>query len=233
MKLLSTVKEDLLSLLYPNLCCACGDAIKNNEQIICLDCQWRMPQTNFHLDPANSMIKKFWGRVPVLQAASYYFFQKDGRVQHLLHELKYKGRTDVGETLGRMYGSILLDDDSLFSKADIIIPVPLHYEKLRKRGYNQSDFFAKGLSQSLGIPWSDSLMQRNIFTETQTGKNRIERWENVEEIFELRNNEDFKDKHIILVDDVVTTGATLEACANALFSKVNCALYVLTIATAL
>jgi ComF family protein len=231
-KIFSHFKEDLLSLFYPNLCCACGDAMQHSIGIICVECQLHLPQTDFHTDENNAMIKKFWGRIPVVHAASYLYFQKDSRVQNLLHELKYKGRTDVGETLGVFYGSILKDSDTVFKKADVILPVPLHYKKLRKRGYNQSDFFAKGLSKSMNIAWSDSLLQRNIFTETQTGKNRIERWENVEDIFELKNKENFEGKHIILVDDVVTTGATLEACANALYSKVDCAISILTIASA-
>lgn len=178
------------------------------------------------------MTKKFWGRIPVLQAASYLYFQKDGRVQHLLHELKYRGKTEVGEFIGAMYGTVLKESDNLFNKADLIIPVPLHIEKLRKRGYNQSDYFAKGLSKSLDIPWNNTLIQRNIFTETQTGKNRIERWENVDDIFEFKDEKQFKGKHLILVDDVITTGATIEACANALFNKIDCAISVLTIATA-
>ena len=233
MKLLNTVKEDLLSLFFPNLCCACGNAISQTTKIICVECLFHLPQTNFHKDATNSLTKKFWGRIPVLQAASYYYFQKEGRVQHLLHELKYRGRTDVGEYIGTMYGTILKESENLFNKADIIIPIPLHIEKLRKRGYNQSDHFAKGLSNSLQIPWSNSLIQRKIFTETQTGKNRIERWENVDDIFEFNNQDFYKNKHIILVDDVITTGATIEACANALFNKIDCAISILTIATAI
>jgi ComF family protein len=232
MKLLNTVKEDFLSLFFPNLCCACGESIPHSTRVICVNCQLHLPLTNFHNDASNSMTKKFWGRIPVLQAASYLYFQKDGRVQHLLHELKYRGKTEVGEFIGAMYGTVLKESDNLFNKADLIIPVPLHIEKLRKRGYNQSDYFAKGLSKSLDIPWNNTLIQRNIFTETQTGKNRIERWENVDDIFEFKDEKQFKGKHLILVDDVITTGATIEACANALFNKIDCAISVLTIATA-
>lgn len=233
MNLLKTVQDDLLSLFYPNLCCACGTSVHKQDQLICVECQVKLPQTNFHLDPTNSMIKKFWGRIPVMQAASFYYFQKEGRVQHLLHELKYHGRTEVGEYVGALYGSILHDTDSLFSKADIILPVPLHRQKRKERGYNQTDYFAMGLAKSMQMDWQDSLLVRTSFTETQTGKNRIERWENVDDIFQLTTPDKIEGKHVILVDDVVTTGATLEACANALFSKVNCAVSILTIATAL
>lgn len=233
MNLLRIVSNDLLHLFYPNLCCACGDSLPAGVKLICISCMVHMPQTNFHLDPANSMTKKFWGRIPILQAASYYYFQKNGRVQNLLHELKYKGRTEVGEFIGQLYGDTIKESNSILNKADIIVPIPLHYKKLRKRGYNQSDFFAKGLSHTMEIPWSDTLVQRQIHTNTQTGKNRIERWDNVNEIFELKNPKELEGKHILLVDDVVTTGATIEACANAILSKIECAISVVSIATAI
>ena len=161
------------------------------------------------------MIKHFWGKVNVQAASAYYYFSKGEKVQHLIHQLKYQGKKEVGNFVGEACG-IDLKQSELFASAEIVVPVPLHASKLRKRGYNQSDFFGQGLSTSMHIPFSADALKRNLATETQTRKHRYERFENVNRVFEISKPELLQGKHVLLVDDVVTTGSTLAACAEAI-----------------
>jgi len=163
-------------------------------------------------------------------AASYYFFSKKSKVQHLLHELKYHGNKDVGFMIGKLYGYDLLMSE-YFKAIDFIIPVPLHPKKLKKRGYNQSEWIAKGLSISMKIPVNTNCLYRKVDSKTQTKKTRYNRWENVGMIFGLHHKEILSNKSVLLVDDVVTTGATLEGCAQVL-QKGNCKVYIVTLACA-
>lgn len=207
--------NDFINLCYPKLCAACHNTLVKNESDICTACIINLPKTNFHLDIDNPLNKIFWGRVPVEMVAAYYFFNKGNKVQRLLHELKYKSNKNVGEKIGVLYGYELLNTP-VFNTIDYIIPVPLHPKKLKKRGYNQSEWFANGLSQSMNIPVSTNILYRNTDSTTQTKKSRFNRWENVAEIFGVKTPELLKNKHILLVDDVITTGATIEACAKIL-----------------
>jgi len=229
---LKMMKDDVLNLLYPNLCAACNHALMAHEKIICMVCELRMPYTNYHLNMENPIMNKFRGRLPLLHAASYYQFVKTGRVQQLMHQLKYRNNTTLGEYVGQLYANQLMHDDAVFLNADLIIPIPLHIKKLRKRGYNQSDYFAKGLAEKLGVSWSNELVERVVNTDSQTGKNRFQRWENVSTIFKTKPNTNYQDKHVVLVDDVVTTGSTLEACARTIMTSWNCNLSILTMASA-
>lgn len=222
--------NDFFALIFPNFCSGCGNTLSKGEEVICTFCQFNLPQTNFHLEKNNPVEKKFWGRVNITQAAAFYFFQKASKIQHLLHELKYKGKKEIGVKLGKMFGSHLKNSE--FSSVDIIIPVPLHPSKERKRGYNQSDLLAQGLSETLNKPWSREIVRRVKATESQTKKTRMERWKNVEEIFEVKKPELLHDKHLLLVDDVITTGSTLEACGNALLQAKNSKLSIAVIAFA-
>ena len=174
-----------------------------------------MPKTNFHKVRGNMIEKSFWGRFPIEYATSYFFFLKNSDFQHLLHALKYKGRHDIGEYLGKRFGSELIRQPE-FNHFDAIIPVPLHRDKLKKRGYNQSEMIAKGLSKSMRIPVDTKSLTRTSFTETQTKKSRIERWENVKSVFTASPDSNLNGKHVLIVDDVMTTGATIEGCAQAL-----------------
>ncbi|MCD6113584.1 MAG: ComF family protein, partial [Bacteroidales bacterium] len=196
-------------------CMACGKSLYKNENCLCTYCLYHLPKTNFHLEKDNEVERVFWGRVRIESAASFLYFSKGGKVQKIMHKLKYKGRQEIGVFLGEQYGLELLNSDT-FKNIDIIIPVPLHKMKLKKRGYNQSEKFAEGLSLSMKKPVSTDNLYRKIFSETQTKKTRYKRWQNVESIFDIKNPELLKSKHILLVDDVITTGATMEACVNVL-----------------
>jgi len=219
--------NDFFNLIFPKLCIACNDALLKNEKIICIRCLVNLPKTNFHKDKDNPVNKVFWGRVDVEMASSFYLFSKKSKVQNLLHNLKYKGVKEVGSVLGELFG-FELNSSKFYKEIDFIVPVPLHKSKLKKRGYNQSEWIAIGLSKSMKVPVNIDSLYRKADSETQTKKSRYKRWENVGEIFGLANN-DLEGKRILLVDDVVTTGATIEACAQLLIQQ-NCKVLVATIA---
>jgi len=206
--------KDFLNLLFPELCPACENVLLRNEGIICTACRLDLPRTRFYSFRDNPVARLFWGRVRLENATSYFYYQKGSRYQNLVHELKYRGRTDIGMELGRIMGIELRDTP--FAETDVILPVPLHPEKQRIRGYNQCDFIAGGLSSGLEIPFRTGLLVRTSESLTQTGKSRIQRWMNVEQVFKVAEKGNLPSKHITLVDDVVTSGATLDACASAL-----------------
>ena len=228
---ISELAEDLVSLVYPKVCMSCENALLRSEDIMCTHCRYHLPRTGYHLQPENPVVKLFWGRVDVRSAASCFLFTKGSGVQKLVHQLKYNGQTEVGRVLGRLYGSEL-KQSPLFNKTDVIIPVPLHPARLRKRGYNQCDYFAEGLSQSLCIPADLTNVQRVVATGSQTRKSRFERWKNVEYVFKAQQPHLLENKHVLLVDDVITTGSTLEACAQQLLTIPNVRVSIATIACA-
>ncbi len=221
--------NDFFNLIFPKLCCACNTTLLKNEKVICVNCVLTLPKTNFHLDKENPVNKVFWGRVQVEMATSFYLFSKKSRVQHLLHQLKYKGGKYVGTVVGELLGNDL-KKAKYFKGIDFVIPVPLHKNKLKKRGYNQSEWIAKGVAEAMNISINTTTLFRKEDSQTQTRKSRYKRWENVGEIFGIATNE-LEGKKVLLIDDVVTTGATIEACAQVLI-KQNCKVYVATIAYA-
>lgn len=206
---------DFLGILYPDLCQACGNALFKYEKTICILCSFKLPRTKFHLEEDNPVSRVFWGRVKLENVCAFVYFSKKGRVQNLMHHFKYRNRKDIGFELGKLYGQDL-KKAKWIEDIDVIIPVPLHKKKLKKRGFNQSEEIVKGLAESLEIPMNLRSLQRIKASETQTKKTRIQRWENVKDIFDLFERELLIDKHILLVDDVITTGATIEACAQKL-----------------
>ncbi|MEI6696341.1 MAG: phosphoribosyltransferase family protein [Bacteroidota bacterium] len=226
-----TVFQDFFSLIFPNNCMACGNNLFKNEHLICTSCLFHLPKTNYHLEMANPISQIFWGRCNIQTAAAYYFFTKSGKVQHLVHQLKYKGKKEIGVFIGEIYGKELLKSPD-FVQTDVIIPVPLHPKKEKKRGYNQSEVFAMGLSAAMNAPVDTKTLLRCFASETQTRKTRFKRWENVKEIFSLQNADQLKNKHILLVDDVITTGATIEACANLLNTIEGVSINIASIAVA-
>lgn len=207
--------QDFVSLFYPRLCLACSDALVKGEEIICTRCLLEMPRSNYHLDPVNPFFRKLQGRINAQVVIAMFKFVKQTRVQHLLHGLKYKNHLEIAVLLGRMYGTELAEA-GFSDQFDLIIPVPLHKSRKRSRGYNQSERFGSGLSQALGIPCSDEVVERVVRTETQTRKTRLYRWQNVNEVFQLIDQEKIENRRILLVDDVITTGATVEACGSVL-----------------
>ena len=223
--------NDFISLIYPNLCAACGDVLLKNEITICTSCLFHLPKTNYHKYKDNPVSKTFWGRINIESAASIYYFTKSGNVQNMIHELKYKGNKKIGFYLGKMYGNELKHSD-IFNNIDVIIPVPLHPKKEKKRGFNQSKIFADGLSISMNKPVDTISLIRTYSSESQTRKSRFNRWENVKEIFSIQHHENLINKNILLVDDVITTGATIEACGSLLLEIEGVKLFVVSIAVA-
>jgi ComF family protein len=212
--------RDFVNLVYPDLCCACGDVLQEQENLICLHCETELPRTNFHLHRDNPMERIFWGRIPIEKAAAFVYFYKSSHVQEVMHRIKYKGAKEAAHRLGLWYGRDI-NDATAFIDAAMLIPVPLHRKKEKQRGFNQSEWFAKGLSESTGIPVNTTALAREQWSETQTKKSRYLRWENVKEIFKVKDASAFEGKHVIIVDDVITTGATIEACARQIL-ELNC-----------
>jgi len=214
MKFWRAVLEDTLGLVYPNVCVTCGKSLPQGCRYLCPSCLYRLPRTHFHKDPDNPLAMVFWGRVRIEQAAAWFHYTKGSRYPQLIHAIKYSGRTGLGMTLGRLYGAEL--KESPFAEARLIVPVPLHPRKQRKRGFNQSECIGRGLARALQIPLVTTNLWRTVNTKSQTRQTRLERWKNVENVFRLRDPEALQEKHVLLVDDVVTTGATLESCAGVL-----------------
>ena len=229
---MSSLFSYFFDLVYPNLCLLCSENLMKAEKYICFHCRSDIPTTKYHLTPDNPVEKRFWGKVPLTAGSSYFFFQKGSDYQKLIHELKYRGNRELGIELGRMAGAEL-KESSAFASADYIVPVPLHYKKEAKRGFNQSLMIALGMSETLNIPVADKMLVRNLPSETQTRKSVYERYENTAGIFSLRQKEECEEKHILLVDDVLTTGSTLEACAAALLQCEGVKVSVFTLALAL
>jgi ComF family protein len=223
---------DLIALIYPEVCYACSDNLNAGEEFVCTTCRLHFPYTNIHLLPPseNPLARRFYGRLEIENVLSFFTFTRAGRVQELLHNLKYKNEPELAAFLGKWYGAEL-KKYGFAESFDLIIPVPLHKAKLRQRGYNQSEKFAEGLAVSLGLPISTTLV-RNIYSTTQTHKSRYARWENVEKIFEVKQPEKIIGQRILLVDDVLTTGATLEASGQELLENGCKNLSVATIAVA-
>lgn len=223
--------KDFINLLMPDLCPVCGSVLLNNERIICTNCLYELPRTRHLSFSDNQVARLFWGRIYVENATALFQYQKGSRFQSLIHELKYRNRQDIGKELGRLLGIELAG--SPYTSADMILPVPLHRKKYKQRGYNQCHPIAEGLSESLRIPWHSDHLIRPSTSLSQTVGSRLERWSNVDGIFEVKDPGKISGKHIILVDDVVTTGATLDACATSLLSHDKVRVSVATLAVAL
>jgi ComF family protein len=221
----------LFDLIFPELCVVCGGNLLRNEQHICLICLHNIPKTNFHVVKDNPIEKRFWGKVPIFRATAFFYFQKGSSFQKLLHSLKYKGNKEVGEILGR-YAAVDLLDSPDFASVDIIIPVPLHPKKYKLRGYNQSEWIANGLSAIMEKPIDTRSLVRKYENTTQTKKSVYERYENTDGIFQVIDENDLKCKHVLLVDDVLTTGSTLEACIKALSDLEGIQISIFTLAVA-
>ncbi|HBX45926.1 ComF family protein [Limibacterium fermenti] len=223
--------EDLLQLFFPGTCLICGEKLVSGEEGVCLDCLYRLPRTHNFDIPGNEAEVLMSGRFPFVRIATFCLYSKGGMLPPLIHELKYEGRKEIGLLLGRICGRELYGS-RFFAPLEGIVPVPLHPKKQTKRGFNQAEIIADGLSEVLSIPVLTGNLVRVEYNSTQTKRSKIQRWKNVEDIFRVNNPEQFAGKHLLLVDDVLTTGATIEACAHALAVCVDLKISVLAIGQA-
>ncbi len=202
-----------LRILFPELCIACNRPLVGNEKHLCTKCLIDLPLTNFWQQPDNPVEKLLWGRAKIEKASAFLYFEKGSKYQQILYHLKYKGRKEIGILLGQYYGQKLLSN---YNEIELIMPVPLHVRKERLRGYNQSEMLAIGIAEIMNKPIVKNAVKRIYFTKTQTRKGRYERWQNVENIFQVIKPEMIENKHILVVDDVITTGSTTESLINEL-----------------
>jgi len=206
----------LLDLISPRLCVICGHRLSVTEEVICSKCNLHLPRTFFQQDPyENVMAKLFWGQIPVERAAALFYFEAHAETANIIYELKYRNHPEIGEVMGRMMAREL-QSTGFFDGMDAIVPVPLAKKRQRQRGYNQSVEIARGVSAVTGLPIYNKVVRRTVFEGSQTNKGRWERNENVEKVFELADDDNIDGKHLLIIDDVVTTGATVIACAKEL-----------------
>ena len=205
----------IIDLFFPKVCAGCHTILITNETVLCTNCRHEMPLTQYHLDPKNEAVKKFYGKINIEHASALLYFNKKGIVQELIHNLKYKGHEEIGTVLGNWYAEDL-KELVLETPFDVVIPVPLHPKKFRERGYNQVTTFGKTLAKGLNIAYNDTVLYRKKYSKTQSKKNLLGRSDNIENIFDLTFTAENQNKHFLIVDDVLTTGATLEACSKAL-----------------
>lgn len=228
---LKNIVSSALHLFYPHVCTGCGSDLLEKDNLLCLECIHNLPHTNFADLPNNPVEKYFWGRIPITAAYTQFYFSKEFLIQHLIHQLKYRGDTNIGFYLGEIMGKTLLESNR-FKSIDTLIPLPLYADKEHKRGYNQAAVICNGMSAIMNVPVLNEAVIRQHATETQTRKHRTERWENVKESFKVIKQHELTGKHLLLVDDVVTTGATLEACGNIILQQPNVKLSIATLAYA-
>ncbi|HZK69408.1 MAG TPA: ComF family protein [Paludibacter sp.] len=222
---------DFLNLMFPKLCIVCGENLQKQEQQLCISCLYSIPKTNYHLVSNNPIERRFWGKVPIQRGTAFFYFHKGSPFQKILHSLKYRNNQDIGELLGK-YAAVELLDSVDFTSIDVIIPVPLHPKRYKSRGYNQSECIGKGLAKILEKPIDTTNLIRIRENTTQTKKTVYERYENTEGLFILQNQNMLTGKHVLLIDDVLTTGSTLEACVRALIEVEGIKVSIFTLAVA-
>jgi ComF family protein len=221
--------KSLLNLFYPKVCLGCESLLLTNERIICTSCIHHLPVTRHFEQHENEVSKRFYGRIQLEHASALFYFHKKGIVQQLIHHLKYKGHEEIGTFLGNWHGEDLKKIHQVH-QFDEIIPVPLHKKRFRERGYNQLTTFGQTLSKELNIPYNDSILHRDIYAVTQTKKNLFDRTADKKTTFGSNFSEKDYGKHFLLIDDVITTGATLEACGKVLASIPNAKVSIMAMA---
>lgn len=231
MTIVEKIFSPLIHLFFPHICAGCGDDVINPPNLLCLRCLDQLPHTGFGMLEENTVERIFWGRIQLKAAMSEFYFTKGNIVQTLIHELKYKGNKEMGLMLGNMIGDSLIHSDR-FNDLDALIPLPLYSKREFKRGYNQSEILCRGIAMITNIPIISGNVIRKRSTETQTKKRRTKRWENIEGSFQIQYPEELQGKHLLLVDDVITTGATIEACARIMLEIPGVSLSVATLAYA-
>ncbi|MDA9069570.1 phosphoribosyltransferase family protein [Algibacter sp.] len=223
--------KSIVNLFFPKVCYACHNLLNDNEDTICMDCRHDLPITNFHFDNNDSVAKALYGRAKIENGTALFRFEKKGNVQRLIHNLKYKDHEHIGFVLGNWLGGELKTLES-YKNIDAVIPVPLHKNKLRKRGYNQVALFGQQVAEALNADYLDDVLVKVTNTKSQVNKKRLARWTNSDELFTLKNMEAIDNKHILVVDDIITTGATLEACISILNQAKNIKISIATMAIA-
>jgi len=223
--------KSIVNLFFPKVCYACHNLLNDNEDTICMDCRHDLPITNFHFDNNDSVAKALYGRAKIENGTALFRFEKKGNVQRLIHNLKYKDHEHIGFVLGNWLGGELKTLES-YKNIDAVIPVPLHKNKLRKRGYNQVALFGQQVAEALNTDYLDDVLVKVTNTKSQVNKKRLARWTNSDELFTLKNMEVIDNKHILVVDDIITTGATLEACISILNQAKNIKISIATMAIA-
>lgn len=221
----------LVNLFFPKSCAGCHAILLSDEKVICTQCRHEIPLTNHHNIEENEIFQKMYGRIPIEFGAALFYFHKKGIVQEMMHQLKYKGNQEIGTIVGDWYASELKDLQPM-QNIDYIIPVPLHKRRFRERGYNQVTTFGKALAKRLNIPYEESVLQRKLYTKTQTKKSLLGRADINKTIFEVTFSENHHDKHFLLIDDVMTTGSTLEACSRELLKIPNAKISIVCMAMA-
>ncbi|WP_240905051.1 ComF family protein [Flagellimonas oceani] len=226
---MAKIINEINNILLPRVCFGCNAQLFREEHILCAVCRHDVPLTDHNYLEENAVDRIFYGRIPIKKAASFVFFSKNGLVKNLLHWLKYKNQEQIGGFLGEWCGTLLMENGQL-KDIDVVVPVPLHPKKLKKRGYNQVALFAKTIAEQIGAAYCDDWLIKTKNIKTQTKKGRQSRWESSKDAFELNasNRRDFK--HVLLVDDVITTGATIESCAQTLLRQKNITVSVLSMA---
>ena len=220
---------NFISLLYPELCVICGEPLTEDEKFFCFACYLKLPKTNYHLIPENQAIERLAGKVSLVKASSYFYYNKGGIAQRLIAEIKYKGNRNLGEWIGGYLAEDMISS-GFFHGIDYMVPVPLHRSKEKKRGFNQAKKIAEGIARVTKIPLETNNVFREKANTSQTKKNVFDRWINTRSLFHLKNPELFTGKHILLIDDVLTTGSTLEAVAQSLLKSQGVKISILTLA---
>ena len=223
--MIKTIANSILHVFYPQYCIKCNSSFISNKQMLCNECLHQMPLTNFENIANNEIDKLFWGKLKVEHGFALGYFNRGGIFQNLVHQLKYSSNKDAGLILGNLMGEAILNNE-FYKKLDVVIPLPLHPLKMAKRGFNQAEIIAQGIADKCNIPMLNKVAQRRVNTSTQTAKTRGERFENMRNVFFIKNMELLKNKHVLLVDDIITTGASLEACGAVILTAENTKLYI-------
>lgn len=226
---LKSYVQDFVALFFPRCCHGCGDVLVHQEMMLCTACRYHLPYTNFHMDEDNDCVRQLRGKCDFQHATAMLFLRKSSRVEQIIYQIKYNHHPELATYLGQQYGATLREE-AAYRNLDYIIPIPLHKSRLRQRGYNQAAYFAQGLSTSLQVPILSDILIRHMATESQTTKSRTDRYDNVEGIFQVHNERALENTHILLVDDVLTTGATLASAANTLSRIPSLKISVVTLA---
>lgn len=229
MPALQSAIHNILHLFFPHVCVGCGSDILDQSHYLCLKCITNLPSTNFFNQHGNPVEKTFYGRLAVKAGGAAYFFTENSIIENLVYELKYKGNKEIGYYLGKLIGN-LLQETNWIADVDIMVPLPLNVKREKRRGYNQATALCKGIASVINKPFLDKAVIRTVYTETQTQKGRVTRWQNMQNVFAVAEPTLIQDKHILLVDDVITTGASLEACGAEILKVSGTSLSIATLA---